>query len=97
MVTKDVPHPMEIEALGELDSEEFAGPEAPKSWSYNILLFLRSIVSILLAIIIILILFKLCIPYNIDAQDIPHPMEIAGEKELAELESEEFAGPEAPW
>ena len=31
MVTKDVPHPMEIEALGELDSEEFAGPEAPKS------------------------------------------------------------------
>ena len=30
-LAKDVPHPMEIEELGELESEEFAGPEAPKS------------------------------------------------------------------
>ena len=30
------------------------------------------------------------------AQDVPHPTVIVGEKELAELESEDFAGPEVP-
>ena len=31
------------------------------------------------------------------AQDVPNPVDIVGEEELADLESEEFAGPEAPW